>query len=1262
MSNKWKKPVNAVLSASLVAGVVVPTMPSAVVAATQATDLIISEYVEGSGTNKAIELYNGTGSTIDLGKYTLELYSNGATSASQKLNLTGTLENGKTYVIYNSTNTEITSKGNLKNTSVINFSGDDPVLLKKNDEVVDSIGQVGSRIENLKDVTLVRKNNVTSGDRDTTNSFDSSEEWIEYPKDTFSNLGSHEMDASSPSDPTNPVVEVTTATITGTAKVGETLTASVNEGATNVSFQWQMADTKEGLYTNIDGATNETLTLAVEQEGKFIKVNVKGDKESSITSEATVAIAAADSTNPETPVEGMSIAEARAQKTGEVTVKGIITASLKNTLHFEDGTGALAIFPKPVKGNVGDEITVTGSLSEYNGLLQLQNATIVGEPVFKGVPTPVLLTGAEVDESNESKLAKVNSVTISGKSQNYTATDANGDTFTVRDETSNLGLVADTTYESITGIVQEFNGTFQIIPRSKQDIVADSSLISQASATPGSGVLTGSTNVTLTTTTANAEIYYTLNGDTPTADSAKYTGPITIDKNTTVKAIVKGQDGTFSEVSTFNYEVTDKLHVHHIQGEGHDSSYKGKTVQNIEGVVTYKYKLGGNNYFHMQTPDELADSNPKTSEGIVVFTGNTAANVNVGELVSVSGSVSEYNIDGYNDTKGETDLPVTQISARNDQGGKVSVVETNVTLPTPIVIDETNLPSEVIDNDGLTKFDPEEDAIDFWESLEGMRVQFGNLKAVAPQEHGDLITVLESRETNTLHGGVKLTQETANPDRIQFKMYDNNEARNFEVATGDKFTGPIIGVVNYGFQNYKVNVDLQVMKDAYQKGNAKPETTNIVKANDKLTIASYNLENFSNNKASNESPDDKAKKLARAFAKDMQSPDIIGVTEVQDNNGSAAGGTAANESYERLIAEIEKAGGVKYKYVNIDPESGKDGGAPNANIRVGFLYNPERVKLTEGATAGSATTAVGYENGKLTHNPGRIDPNNSAFNSSRKPLAAQFEFQDESVIVIANHWNSKSGDTPLFGSTQPPNYGSEVQRKKIAQVVYNFVEGIKTKNPNANIVSLGDFNDFQFTDALKIHEGTLMTNMINKVEENDRYTYLFQGNSQVLDHILVSNNLVNKTITDILHINADFTDMAGRASDHDPVMVQIDLKGEGEVVAPIIPEKLYDFKNLTTKKLIITKPSISLTLGENSTITDGVLFTGNYAEFHGEGFADQQLTIKPINAGAIIDFKNTKVKSIIIDGSNVKEIRNLPSDAIIEYKNGASKDTILFRN
>ena len=195
-------------------------------------------------------------------------------------------------------------------------------------------------------------------------------------------------------------------------------------------------------------------------------------------------------------------------------------------------------------------------------------------------------------------------------------------------------------------------------------------------------------------------------------------------------------------------------------------------------------------------------------------------------------------------------------------------------------------------------------------------------------------------QRTTLHGGVLYEEENQNPNRIQFRLEPNGPARDFEVATGDKFKGPITGVVGYSFQNYKIYVSLDEMKAAHKKGAATPEKTTIVKADDKLTIASYNLENFSNNK-SNHLQMTKHRKLARAFAKDMQSPDIIGVTEVQDNNGESAGDSKANQSYERLIAAIKAAGGVEYKYVNIDPVNNADGGAPNANIRVGFLYNPD---------------------------------------------------------------------------------------------------------------------------------------------------------------------------------------------------------------------------------------------------------------------------------------------------------------------------------
>ncbi|WP_432725126.1 endonuclease/exonuclease/phosphatase family protein [Staphylococcus equorum] len=582
---------------------------------------------------------------------------------------------------------------------------------------------------------------------------------------------------------------------------------------------------------------------------------------------------------------------------------------------------------------------------------------------------------------------------------------------------------------------------------------------------------------------------------------------------------------------------TKRIEIHDIQGEGHQSPYDDKKVNNIKGIITYQYELNGGKYLHIETPDDKQDNNPNTSEGLIIYTGNQNYDAQKGDLVNVTGTVDEYYIDGYGD-KQETDLPVTQINARDDKGGNVSIEESNQKLPEPYKIEK--IPSKISANDNFQTFDREQYAIDYWESLEGMRVEVGDVRSVGPQEHGDLFTVLDDQPAETENGGVSLTENDQHGERIPFKMYDNHKARDFDVATGDKFKGPIIGHVNYGFQNYKLNVDLDDMKQAHVEGDTEPQPTSIESSNQKLNVASYNLENFSNNSSS--TTEDKADKIANGITEHMKNPDIIGVTEVQDNDGPKEGGPEANKSYERLIKDIEEAGGPKYKYLNINPSMNEDGGQPDANIRVGFLYNPKRVQFDKSIESGDADTAVSYKDGDLTLNPGRIDPNNPAFDDSRKPLAAQFKFHGEQVIVLANHWNSKNGDTPLFGSQQPPVLESENQRVEIAKSVGRFVEQVQKDNPNANIVSVGDYNDFQWSKSLKTFESFNMSNMIYDLPESERYSYNYQGNSQALDYIFVSNNLKNHTELDPIHVNSDFTDMSGRASDHDPLLAQIDLK------------------------------------------------------------------------------------------------------------------------
>ncbi len=508
--------------------------------------------------------------------------------------------------------------------------------------------------------------------------------------------------------------------------------------------------------------------------------------------------------------------------------------------------------------------------------------------------------------------------------------------------------------------------------------------------------------------------------------------------------------------------------------------------------------------------------------------------------------------------------------------------------------------------------------------LEGMRVAVENPKVVAPQQYGEVVVVPGTVATNTAAGGIKLTATDFNPERIHLDI--NNES--YVAKTGDSFNGTVSGVVSYGFSNYKVLTNKDQLPTLVE-GNTAREVTSLPADPDKLSIASYNIENFSA-----QTPDSKVQKIAESMINNLKQPDIIGVTEMQDNDGETDSGTVdATASAKKLIDKIKALGGPAYQYIDVAPEDKKDGGAPGGNIRVGFLYNPNRVTLTPG-TPGKATEAVEYKEGKLTVNPGRIDPTNTAFSSSRKPLAAQFEFKGKKVIVVANHFNSKGGDQPLFGKNQPPVLSSEVQRLQIAAIVNDFVKDVKAQDSNANVILTGDFNDFEFSAPLATLKGTELTNMIEKVPFEQRYSYTYQGNSQVLDHILVSNNLAASTAVDIVHINSSFMEQQGRASDHDPVLIQTSLKEE--VVAP---EKTYHLSGFKTKKLVVTKANSLIILDGSSVITEGILLKTS-ATLKGEGLKNTVVTINPTEKEAVIDFSGAVVKEVIIENAgNIKEIR-----------------------
>ncbi len=192
-----------------------------------ALDLFISEYIEGGSYNKAIEIYNGTGATVDLSQYSLELYSNGSSTPSASVSLSGALADGDVFVVsHASAAAEIQAVTDLTSSSVANFNGDDAVALLKDGVYIDVIGQIGTDPGSYwgtspittADHTLVRKESICMGDPDGSDAFDPAAEWDSYAKDTMTMLGSHTANCGSVTV-AEPVINEFSANTVGTGDV-----------------------------------------------------------------------------------------------------------------------------------------------------------------------------------------------------------------------------------------------------------------------------------------------------------------------------------------------------------------------------------------------------------------------------------------------------------------------------------------------------------------------------------------------------------------------------------------------------------------------------------------------------------------------------------------------------------------------------------------------------------------------------------------------------------------------------------------------------------------------------------------------------------------------------------------------------------------------------------------------------------------------------------------------------------------------------------
>jgi predicted extracellular nuclease len=298
-----------------------------------------------------------------------------------------------------------------------------------------------------------------------------------------------------------------------------------------------------------------------------------------------------------------------------------------------------------------------------------------------------------------------------------------------------------------------------------------------------------------------------------------------------------------------------------------------------------------------------------------------------------------------------------------------------------------------------------------------------------------------------------------------------------------------------------------------------------------ITVASFNVENLD--------PGDGARfgALAQQIVTNLRSPDILALQEIQDNDGQTNSAiTSASQTLQQLADAIAAAGGPTYLVLD-NPFIGDDtnGGAPGGNIRTAYLYNPARVTLV--------TNSIDTVTNPLDQQTNPANP----FFSSRLPLVATFEAGNERFTLINNHLSSKGGSDPLFGTTQPPANGGLADRIAQAQEVADYVDGLFAADPDGRFIVLGDMNEFWFYDPLLILEDAGLYNLHRTLPEAERYSYVFEGNSQALDHILVSNNLRNRTSFDAVHINAEF---GGDVSDHDPLIARISFASTVATPAP----------------------------------------------------------------------------------------------------------------
>jgi len=426
-----------------------------------------------------------------------------------------------------------------------------------------------------------------------------------------------------------------------------------------------------------------------------------------------------------------------------------------------------------------------------------------------------------------------------------------------------------------------------------------------------------------------------------------------------------------------------------------------------------------------------------------------------------------------------------QTSLQIDQAADIRLQAGGKPLPAPVPLD----PPGSVDEANL-----------YFESLEGMLVEIdGPAVAVSPvSRYGEFVVVDEDEGVERLYEG--------DDDRngIAVMVDDGSSEEHADrstlpllVQTGDRVTG-LVGPLAYTFDNYKIEpIDTPQVE---QRPNAGLPQIQPAGAGE-LSIMTWNAENVFDSIPPH--PADQPLPSPAAYRRDLEkvartivragAPDVVGLQEIE--NIAVLEALAAHEAL------------APYQYLPVLEEGGDSRG-----IDVGFLIRADRVEIIE---------ARQYAEGEDVY--------------PRPPLLVHLRVKETGteLVVINNHFTAM---TTGIAETEP-------RRILQAQGNLQIIEEIREEHPDIPAAVLGDLNAFYHSAPIDTLRSGGLIHVLEKLPQEQRYTYIFEGQSQVLDHILVSDALYSRLArVEILHINSDYpppdpaSDSPVRKSDHDPVV------------------------------------------------------------------------------------------------------------------------------